>query len=933
MLEGNSPAYLFRFMQLRPAAPIDQSTVLTAPPTAPISHIQNAEASSGKALRDEMIKQLGLSQDPFDGIAMHLKMEEASGAEDLDSFRSGTRQLLEERAFEQDYELLRNRHYVSLFEAAAATRAFRAEIERMLALYVLASSNPLPWMAEMEFGLLQRLTVIFSRELPDRTNHLGPVDLTHVNPISNPQPVIQEQRPSEQQLARSLQSLSLLRATPIAIQSADETKDDKCSRKLGALTAFASAQLPDDIKQTIDLLGLSIDDPVDDIVSAISIAASLNAIVPFFPFEDESLGNGGGLKSDGRVRPAGVGDLLVVKQHIKGYETSDIAHIENVMAGEERSRSHRALDRMEEVFLEEDEMTRETNEELETAERHEMNKEVAKTLKNDRKLGFELSLSGKYGPTVEFSSNLALEASTSSEESSRSASRFAREIMAKSTERIVERRRTEHQLTVLRETEEINEHNFSNDDGDHIVGQYQFVEKVEENQIFNYGKRLMFDIMVPEPASYFWFLDARSGEQVSLPVPPDPIGDHLADASVLSEMNYMREAARYGATDINPPPPLTRIVHGAHQSGPGADEGGHPRATQKIDLEVPKGFIPEEVDGVMTSMTDAKQSFRITVGNGSDGEIKFEGRPVGDGKKIESNDFRVTFDDSALGTDSNRLTLNLLVFETANWTISARLKCVRSNETFQQWQLDTFKSIRRAYEDRVADYEQRLAQAQATQRQRDQEAENLAASTPYGDAPITNQIRILQELKKHCISIITRNDFDSFGSIAYADEPRIRFDEAMAEGSYIRFFEQAFEWEQMQYVFYPYYWAARSRWKSRLRVRDNDRLFEEFLRAGEARVIVPVRPGFERAINYYLETGLLWEGDDLPPLMGDSLYVSVITEIEERTGRGKGEIPVGESWQSRLPTSLVRLRPEDQLPEWENRAPEGWDWHETSGDG
>lgn len=70
---------------------------------------------------------------------------------------------------------------------------------------------------------------------------------------------------------------------------------------------------------------------------------------------------------------------------------------------------------------------------------------------------------------------------------------------------------------------------------------------------------------------------------------------------------------------------------------------------------------------------------------------------------------------------------------------------------------------------------------------------------------------------------------------------------ALADGTRIRFFEHAFEWDQMQYVFYPYFWARPGGWADRFHARNMDPFLEEFLKAGYARVVVPVRPGFEAA--------------------------------------------------------------------------------------
>ena len=75
-------------------------------------------------------------------------------------------------------------------------------------------------------------------------------------------------------------------------------------------------------------------------------------------------------------------------------------------------------------------------------------------------------------------------------------------------------------------------------------------------------------------------------------------------------------------------------------------------------------------------------------------------------------------------------------------------------------------------------------------------------------------------------------------------------------------------------------------------------------RAGSARVVVPVRPGFEVAVTHFLETGKLWGGEGEPPQINTPLYVSIIDEIRERTGAPQGEKAVGDPWDVRVPTAL-----------------------------
>src|SRR6185369_12218958 len=124
--------------------------------------------------------------------------------------------------------------------------------------------------------------------------------------------------------------------------------------------------------------------------------------------------------------------------------------------------------------------------------------------------------------------------------------------------------------------------------------------------------------------------------------------------------------------------------------------------------------------------------------------------------------------------------------------------------------------------------------------------------------------------------------------------PRPNNAKAKQDGEFARFFEQAFEWEQMQYIFYPYYWSRKSVWYDKATRTNADPLFAEFLRAGQARVVIPVRPSMEPAVWYYLMTTQTWMGGD-PPMVTDSDYLSIAEEIKEATGAPGTEVPYGPS--------------------------------------
>ena len=122
-------------------------------------------------------------------------------------------------------------------------------------------------------------------------------------------------------------------------------------------------------------------------------------------------------------------------------------------------------------------------------------------------------------------------------------------------------------------------------------------------------------------------------------------------------------------------------------------------------------------------------------------------------------------------------------------------------------------------------------------------------------------------------------------------------------GSFVKFIEQAFEWSIMSYVFYPYYWAKRSEWKKLYQFpATDDALFNSFMQAGMGRVIVTVRPGYEEAVRYYMQTGRIWNGGEVP-VINDKLFLALIDELREPTGQKEGK-----AWATRLPTTMTILQ-------------------------
>ena len=148
----------------------------------------------------------------------------------------------------------------------------------------------------------------------------------------------------------------------------------------------------------------------------------------------------------GKVTPAGIADLLVVKQTLKRYEAADIAHVENVLKGESKQRTHTKTTRTETTVFTETEATKDEEHELASTTRFEMAKETSNTINEDASLKADLKVSAKYGPAVSVDTSVEGSVSRSKEEVTKAASKYSQDVtertVKKITERILQRRST-----------------------------------------------------------------------------------------------------------------------------------------------------------------------------------------------------------------------------------------------------------------------------------------------------------------------------------------------------------------------------------------------------------------------------------------------------------------------------------------------------------
>ena len=258
--------------------------------------------------------------------------------------------------------------------------------------------------------------------------------------------------------------------------------------------------------------------------------------------------------------------------------------------------------------------------------------------------------------------------------------------------------------------------------------------------------------------------------------------------------------------------------------------------------------------------------------------------------------------------------LSVAAYDVRAYSVTIEGDCKRIPEAFAAWQLQTYDKIAEAYRAQKTAYDQQVAEAKAR-----------AAESIQGHNPALNRSIVQSELKKLCITMMTGQHFRQFDAVTNPSDapirhPEIDVEEALREGPIIQFFEQAFEWEQMTYLFYPYFWGRKSKWVNlTTNVEDSDPVFQQFLTAGACRVVVPVPIAYSKAVIYMLQSPAtdlaqkVWLGGE-PPTLESPLYESLAEEIRDQTDDLDGATPEGAPWEFKLPTTLVWLQPGSELP-------------------
>ncbi len=643
----------------------------------------------------------------------------------------------------------------------------------------------------------------------------------------------------------------------------------------------------------------------------------------------------------GKAEFAGIMDLKKVKQELFDYRPGEIAHIENVLKGEKKSKKHRKLNRTEETIFEESETTEEIEKHLETTDRYELQREAERTISEETSKEAGVNITADYGK-VKMEANASISSDKSVENSNKSASTYSKDVINKSVQKVKERILNRRSQTTISEVEIINKHSIDNSDlnSQNIAGKYFWMNKYYKAQLMNYGERAILSFMVPEPAAFYKFARdlSRKTEELTPPEIPSICNQGQTvplQPTDITTFNYLYWIGKYNVEGIEPPPQYYKKVSSV--SSIQADKTSEKNAPINIvdsSISVPDGYSAKLFSYIIsgasgnTSLNGGEDhddmlflSFKINkeevfaiykneIGELSEGNITYKKATPLNQLVDWSNSFDIN--ELKLGSYKRGRLKGEIAVESSlgkigtipvsvagintlpiGVTMHVNVLCIRNIETYIDWQIKTYNSINSAYQALKLEYEENLAQR-----------EFATEVNIQGQNPLINRKTEETELKRQVISIMSGQHFEGFNAMEqdHSKEgvhrfPQMDLMDAEKEGPFVRFFEQSFEWHNMIYNFYPYFWGRKENWVKQQHINDVDFQFEQFLKAGYAKVEVPIRRGFEKEVFEKIQIAQMGKnGTDISVLtegQESENYLAVIDEILDSLGHEYGEQPEG----------------------------------------
>lgn len=423
--------------------------------------------------------------------------------------------------------------------------------------------------------------------------------------------------------------------------------------------------------------------------------------------------------------------------------------------------------------------------------------------------------------------------------------------------------------------------------------------------LYRYGLRLTYDIVVPAPGidllanvDELRRIDHQLAQSFTFSLLPSDI----------TRENWPTLAAKYGA-DVTPPDPNSSLMT-QEFSYPYQSEDDAKKSSPRFDIlpfELPAGYYVRQASFAAWFTLYSGGHFDVQEDNAA---------AIGhNGPEVRSYEAPL---DQLVGR-TGHLTVIMYSNNLQSGYAHATLEIVQGDEAWRAWQNAAWATMRKGAEDLWQ------AQKQDLQQRRDR----IAADLENWD-PLTLRRMEREEIMKTTLKWIFGPAFNLMPSdvmnlysgdpdgIASIDPSGLTPDQwarVMGFGEFIKFIQQAIEWENVLFFVYPYFWDTPRNHRLKLFLEHPDFQHQMFLRGGAARVVLTVRPGFEESFTR------LYEGGSPDADIGNHPYLTIAQEIQNYAKTNYPGIPGADDGDPPDPEKVVEGELGKLIAEWHEYTP------------
>lgn len=549
------------------------------------------------------------------------------------------------------------------------------------------------------------------------------------------------------------------------------------------------------------------------------------------------------------IEPVGLLHLERLSFVPAGIERGELVHSVPLSPGEEVNISHKEWSNTSEEFERIVTDYIEAYSEEGVTEKSEIAQSTNSQQQHSSGFNLGVTASGGYGP-VSISTSVGYNVADSASRTESVARNHSSELTRKASSRVKKEHKMSFKVASASGTEDQAVRKIINPFSDRAtrVDYYQLVRKWRVD-LYRYGVRLTYDITIPEPGSdilskilKIQALTAALQQGFGSPEATlDWARFDLTPAGV-TRGNYLTLAARYGTAVEPPPAASSRILKSFSHQWENKDAA---KKDEYITFDV---VVPAEYEVVGWAYNAEWWAWTS-----------------------EDEHFTIRTDFNSWFGASGTLTAVFGTRYVSAFHVDLTLDVSLRDAAYKAWQLKAWETLREAAQARY-ELNRTMLKDQLAKLQ-----EELGAQ----DALSLRKIE-REEVMKHVLRWLFGPSFnfvppglppELYGPSGSVVSETV-WSKVLAQGEVIKFLHQAIEWENMLYFLYPYFWSHTARWEFKKYLDHPDFMHRTFLKSGSARVVLTIRPGFERDFVSFLETGSF---DGLP---STHPYMTIAEEMQ-----------------------------------------------------